>query len=112
MLKAALPRPRVSISSWFFEHSLSLALFGLFLVSWIGHSAAGWKHYNALVAHGERTLAFGECLKASHFWFESFQNFQSEFFAVATIVLLSIWLRHEGSSESKEVDAPHSKTGK
>ena len=41
----------------------------------------------------------------SQFWFESFQNWQSEFLAVAAIVLLSIWLRQKGSPESKPVDA-------
>ncbi|HYD21242.1 MAG TPA: DUF6766 family protein, partial [Flavipsychrobacter sp.] len=46
-----------------------------------------------------------------HFWFESFQNWQSEFLAVASIVILSIWLRQKGSPESKPVDAPYDETG-
>jgi hypothetical protein len=53
-----------------------------------------------------------EYLLNSRFWFESFQNWQSEFLAVASIVLLSIWLRQKGSPESKPVDAPNSETGK
>ena len=47
----------------------------------------------------------------SRFWFESFQNWQSEFLAVAAIVLLSINLRQKGSSESKSIDATHFQTG-
>jgi hypothetical protein len=43
----------------------------------------------------------------AQFWFESFQNWQSEFLAVASIVLLSIWLRQKGSPESKPVDAAY-----
>ena len=43
----------------------------------------------------------------SAFWFESFQNWQSEFLAVGSIVVLSIFLRQKGSPESKPVDAPH-----
>jgi hypothetical protein len=54
------------------------------------------------------TLTF---LGTSQFWFESFQNWQSEFLAVASIVLLSIYLRERGSPESKPVAAPHDETG-
>jgi hypothetical protein len=54
----------------------------------------------------------GLSIKGYHFWFESFQNWQSEFLAVASIVLFSIWLRQKGSPESKPVDAPNSETGK
>jgi len=53
----------------------------------------------------------GEFLSGSEFWFQSFQNWQSEFLAVLSIVLLSIFLRQAGSPESKEVDDPDSKTG-
>ena len=45
------------------------------------------------------------------FWFESFQNWQSEFLSVFTIVFLSIFLREKGSPQSKPVDAPNSGTG-
>ncbi|MDR6515454.1 hypothetical protein J2780_002032 [Chryseobacterium camelliae] len=48
-----------------------------------------------------------EYISGSRFWFESFQNWQSEFLAVASIVILSIWLREKGSPESKPVDMPH-----
>ena len=47
----------------------------------------------------------------SQFWFESFQNWQSEFLAVGSIVVLSVYLRQKGSPESKPVDVPHSETG-
>jgi hypothetical protein len=50
-------------------------------------------------------------MRTSQFWFESLQNWQSEFLAVLAIVVLSIWLRQHGSPESKPVDAPHSETG-
>ena len=54
---------------------------------------------------------YGSTLETSQFWFESFQNWQSEFLAIFAIVVLSIWLREKGSPESKPVAAPHSKTG-
>ena len=44
-------------------------------------------------------------------WFESFQNWQSEFLSTAVLVVLSIFLRHKGSSESKPVGAANSDTG-
>jgi hypothetical protein len=49
-------------------------------------------------------------ISESRFWFESFQNWQSEFLAVASLVLLSVWLREKGSPESKPVDMPHDET--
>ena len=68
-------------------------------------------------AHNEEQLAHGgelsvmEYLGSSRFWFESFQNWQSEFLAIAMMVVLRIFLRQRGSPESKPVDAPHRQTG-
>jgi hypothetical protein len=45
------------------------------------------------------------------FWFESFQNWQSEFLSVFAIVVLSIFLRQKGSPQSKPVDASNDETG-
>lgn len=50
-------------------------------------------------------------LTTSRFWFESLQNWQSEFLAVAAIVVMTIFLRQRGSPESNPVAAPHSMTG-
>ena len=94
-----------------YEHSLSLALFGLFLVAWVGHGMAGFAAYNEdLTEHGRMAVSFGQYLLGARFWFESLQNWQSEFLAVAAIVILSIWLREKGSPESKPVASPHQKT--
>ncbi|WP_228464570.1 DUF6766 family protein [Chryseobacterium antibioticum] len=49
-------------------------------------------------------------ISESRFWFESLQNWQSEFLAVFSIVVLSIWLREKGSPESKPVDMAHDET--
>ncbi len=45
------------------------------------------------------------------FWFESMQNWQSEFLAIAVMVGASVFLRQRGSAESKPVAAPHGETG-
>ena len=46
-------------------------------------------------------------VKSSQFWFESFQNWQSEFLSIAVMVVLAIVLRQKGSPESKPIDMPH-----
>ena len=97
-----------------YENSLSLAFFLLFAISFLLHAASGAGEYNQdqqLHAAGEQVTTFGY-LATSRFWFESLQNWQSEFLAVGMMVVLSIWLRQRGSPESKPVDAPHSQTGK
>jgi Domain of unknown function (DUF6766) len=91
-----------------YEHSLSLAFFALFLISFLGHLIGGSHHYNEERAeHGQPALNLIQYLGTARFWFESFQNWQSEFLAVFAIVFLSIWLRERGSPESKPVAAPH-----
>jgi len=95
-----------------YSYSLSIALSLLFLFSFILHFMGSLKEYNLEQTLKQKPeLTAGEYLQNAHFWFESFQNWQSEFLAVASIVLLSVWLRQKGSPESKPVDAPHSQTG-
>ena len=95
-----------------YQNSLSLSLFLIFAGSFLGHARGGAIRYSIEQrAHGEREVSMWEYLGTSSFWFESFQNWQSEFLAVAAIVILSIRLRQKGSPESKPLHAPHSKTG-
>jgi len=96
-----------------YSNSLVLAFVLLFIISFWLHFAGSLKDYNEeQQLKGHPLVTATAYLQDSHFWFESFQNWQSEFLAVASIVLLSIWLRQKGSPESKPVDAPHSQTGK
>jgi len=98
--------------SWLYRNSLSLALLGLFLSSSLIHAAGGLVEFNEERAeHGEAPAGMVEYLEDAEFWFQSFQNWQSEFLAVLAIVVLSIFLRQDGSPESKGVDDPNSKTG-
>lgn len=95
-----------------YEHSLSLAFFLLFLISFLLHAVSGRLQYNEeQVLHGARSVSLGGYMLSSRFWFESFQNWQSEFLAIGCMVVFSIYLRQRGSPESKPVDAPHSETG-
>jgi len=96
-----------------YEHSLSLAFLLLFLASFYLHAVGGAGEYNDdQRAHGrlERVTTLGY-MSTSRFWFESLQNWQSEFLAVGSMVVLSIFLREKGSKESKPVDSPHQETG-
>jgi hypothetical protein len=96
-----------------YSMSLSLAFALLFFVSW------GLHFYGSLLDHNEQQVLNGEApftlsqyLGEPTFWFETFQNWQSEFLSVAAIVILSIYLRQKGSPESKPVDAAHWETGR
>ena len=95
-----------------YEYSLSIAFVLLFLISFIIHAIGGAREYSQeQLAHGGQAVSTWEFLQTSEFWFQSFQNWQSEFLAVFSIVVLSIFLRQRGSPESKPVAAPHSETG-
>lgn len=96
-----------------YEYSLSLAFLLLFLMSFTLHAVSGAREYNESErAHGrfEQVTTLGY-MRTPRFWFESLQNWQSEFLAVGAMVVFSIFLRQRGSPESKPVDAPHSETG-
>jgi len=95
-----------------YENSLLIAFFLLFAMSFILHAIGGAGEYNqGQQEHGGQTVSVLQYLGTSQFWFESLQNWQSEFLAVFAIVTLTIFLRQKGSPESKAVDAPHHKTG-
>ena len=95
-----------------YENSLTIALFLLFLVSFVLHAAGGAKVYSAnQIAHGGSPVSTLHFMETAEFWFQSFQNWQSEFLSVATLVVLSIFLRQRGSPESKPVASPHGDTG-
>jgi hypothetical protein len=95
-----------------YEHSLTIAMFTLFAASFLLHAATGAREYSSdQVQHGGSPIGMWGYLTTSRFWFESFQNWQSEFLAVAAIVVLTIFLRERGSPESKPVAAPHAMTG-
>ena len=90
-----------------YRNSLGGALLLLFAVAFAAHAYGGAADYNeSQLQHGGETVSIAGYLATSRFWFESFQNWQSEFFSVAVLVVLSIWLRQQGSAQSKPVAAP------
>jgi hypothetical protein len=95
-----------------YGHSLSIAFAVLFFASFLLHAEGSWRR--ELVerhAKGDDPIGLMNYMMSAEFWFESFQNWQSEFLAVLSLVLLSIWLRQKDSPQSKPLDAPHSQTG-
>ncbi|HYC84847.1 MAG TPA: DUF6766 family protein [Chryseosolibacter sp.] len=95
-----------------YRHSLLLAFLILFSISFLAHWYGSLKDYNEEQAlKGKPTETAMEYLGNSRLWFESFQNWESEFVSILSIVVLSIFLREHGSPQSKPVDAPHSETG-
>jgi hypothetical protein len=96
-----------------YKHSLSIAFVLLFAGSFILHAYGGARQIcEENLQHSEVTCeSTTQYVKTAKFWFESFQNWQSEFLAVFAIVVLSIYLREKGSPESKPVNSPHHETG-
>jgi hypothetical protein len=95
-----------------YERSLGLAFVLLFLIAWVGHALGGFAEYAAdQVTHRPPPPALPDYLMSARFWFESFQNWQSEFLAIASMVWLAVYLRQRWSPESKPVHAPHAETG-
>jgi hypothetical protein len=96
-----------------YAHSLTIALFLLFLASVVLHAVGGVQAYNAdQLVHGQAPASLVGYLGSSTFWFESLQNWQSEFLSLAVIIVLLVFLRQRGSPESKPVHHPHGETGR
>lgn len=92
-----------------YENSLTLALTTLFLLSLVGHLLAGTSEYNAeQLQHGGQVVTTSQYLVNPRFWYESLQNWQSEFLSIAALVVFAVYLRQKGSPESKPVGAAHS----
>jgi len=95
-----------------YKHSLCYALTLIFILSFLLHWYGSLKDFNEeqFLKHQPTETAM-QYLSNSRLWFESFQNWESEFLSVFAIVILSIFLREQGSAQSKPVDAPDSETG-
>ena len=95
-----------------YENSLTLALLALFAMSFFLHAHGGAREYSSEeMSHGGSAVSTLAYMRTSRFWFESLQNWQSEFLSVAALTLLSIFLRQRHSPQSKAVADPNSKTG-
>lgn len=109
--RAPGPVQRGGIALTIYKHSLSLAFLGLFIVTWGLHALTGARELsNEQIEHGGHAVSVFEFVGRSQFWFESMQNWQSEFLAVGSMAVLSVYLRQRGSPESKPVGEGHDTT--
>lgn len=105
-------RRKHALHGLWYDNSLSIALFGLFLISFVLHAWGGVNAHNAdALQHNESTQTIWQYFGSAQFWYESFQNWQSEFLSVAALIVLSIFLRQRHSPESKPIGQPNSRTG-
>jgi Domain of unknown function (DUF6766) len=94
-----------------YENSLLLTMLAIFLLSWLAQSLTGWRAYNdEQLEHHAAVIGWGSYLTRSDFWESTLQNWQSEFLAVGSMAVFTIYLRQRGSPESKPVGAPHHET--
>jgi hypothetical protein len=98
---------------WLYERSLVIAFLIMFALAFAMHAVGGqWRENEQRAAHGLPAESLSEFVVSSQFWFESLQNWQSEFLAMFSVIALTIFLRQRGSPQSKPVASPHSETGK
>jgi hypothetical protein len=97
---------------WLYSNSLSIVFLALFAASFAVHGFKGAEVYNDdQREHGKPTISAVQYFTTTRFWFESFQNWQSEFLSLLAMVYLTIYLRQRGSPESKPVATPHGEHG-
>ena len=97
---------------WVYSNSLLLTMGTIFLLSWLAQALAGQVVYNEEQAlHGDQAVSLAEYVASADFWNRTLQNWQSEFLAVASMIVFSIYLRQRGSPESKPVGSAHDATG-
>jgi hypothetical protein len=94
-----------------FSRSLGLTMAGLFLLSWFAQSVAGLSAFNTeQLSQLSDPVTWPDYLASADFWNRTLQNWQSEFLAIGSMAVLSVYLRQRGSPESKPVGAPHAVT--
>jgi hypothetical protein len=96
-----------------YENSLAVVFVILFLISITMHATGGLAEFNEeQEAHHRAPMVLTQYLGSSRFWFESFQNWQSEFLSLLAMVMGTVYLRQRGSAESKPLHAANSETGR
>ena len=98
--------------SFVYSNSLVLVMLTIWIGSWFAQSITGLTQFNAdRFDHHQDAISWTSYLANAHFWQDTLQNWQSEFLAIASMVILAVYLRQRGSPESKPVGAPHDATG-
>ncbi|MEO6500972.1 MAG: DUF6766 family protein [Jatrophihabitantaceae bacterium] len=94
-----------------YGRSLGFIMTFFFALSLLAQSVAGRAAFNGqLLGRNQDALSWAGYVTSADFWNRTFQNWQSEFLAVASMAVFAIYLRQRGSPESKLVGAPHDAT--
>ncbi|MCW2972996.1 MAG: hypothetical protein JWN72_1269 [Thermoleophilia bacterium] len=94
--------------SWLYANSLLIVMTLIFFLTWGAQSLGNQQEYNDdQREHGSQPVSWGSYVRSADFWERSLQNWQSEFLAVGSMIVFSIYLRQQGSPESKRLDTPH-----
>ena len=94
-----------------YSNSLLFVMGSIWVATWLAQAISGHVSYNAeQLDHHEPTVSFLGYISTADFWNRTLQNWQSEFLAVGSMAILSVYLRQRGSPESKPVGAPHDET--
>jgi hypothetical protein len=97
---------------WLYSNSLLIVMTTIFFAAWFAYSVTGWSAYNAdQLEHHEQAVSWLGFVGTADFWEATLENWQSEFLAVGSMAVFSIYLRQRGSPESKPVGASHEATG-
>jgi hypothetical protein len=87
------------------NYGLTIVLALLFLSSWGLQTYFGWRHFAAeQQAHHQAAQVWGKEGFINDWGEATFENWQSEFLQLLTFVVLTAFLVHRGSHESKDGD--------
>jgi hypothetical protein len=85
------------------DYNLSLVLLACFILSWIMQAWTGWRKFSAeQQQHQQTPTVFGDDGYIWDFLGATFENWQSEFLQLLAMVVLTSFLIHRGSAESKD----------
>ncbi|HEU6449096.1 MAG TPA: DUF6766 family protein [Verrucomicrobiae bacterium] len=105
-------KKRPQHTSWIYRNSLSLAFVAITAATFILHVIFGTMSYNEDRAlEHQPPLTIAQFFVSSKFWFLTVQTWQAEFFAILVFIILTIFLRQQGSAESKPTNASDKETG-
>jgi hypothetical protein len=94
-----------------YENSLLIVMTLIFFGTWLGQSLNNWRVFNQeQEEHAASPVSWGRYLLDPDFWEKTLQNWQSEFLAIGSMAVFTVYLRQRGSPESKPVGAPHDET--
>jgi hypothetical protein len=99
------------VRTFLYANSLMIVMTTIFFATWLAQSLTGWNQYNdEQQEHDLAPVTWATYITRPDFWSNTFENWQSEFLAVGTMAVFTIYLRQRGSPESKPVGAPHDET--